>query len=238
MPKILRIKDSIPNATYIGKWNNGSGVNIFDISDANGLNAIIGMAKHRNSDGTVLYRGQCKLYEHLVPSIMHDTTTFSKNLTILQESLEKMYNDAKLNAYCDWGNTVSGRKLYITTTYEAALQHYGAKTRNVDFVDNHWTALWFALNEYKSGTYSKRKKTTVTPLPEDDKWISYADSARKDDEGQYGYIFLYFADTSVPEVNGLYLGKDAYTVDLRKALPPKFLRPISQHGWVGYGGYA
>lgn len=230
MPKILRKQDGVPGAEYIGRWNNVSKINVFDITDANGLNAMIGIAKHRNSDGTVLYRGQCKLYEHLVPSIMHDMITFSKNLIALQDSLEKMYEDKSLTEYCNWGNTVSGWKLYIKTTYEAALQHYGAKTRSVDFVDNHWTALWFALNEYKSGMYRKRKITEVPAVEE--RWITYADPKRKDDVNQYGYIFLYFADTSVPEVNGLYLGKDAYTVDLRKALPPTFLRPVSQHGWV------
>ena len=68
---------------------------------------------------------------------------------------------------------------------------------------------------------------------EEEKWITYVDPNRLPDDGsKYGYIFLYLADTSVPEVNGLYLGKDSYTVDLRKALPPTFLRPISQHGWV------
>lgn len=230
MPKILRIQDSVPGAEYIGKWNNGSKINIFDVKDTNGLNAIIGVAKHRNSEGTVLYRGQCKLYEHLIPSIMHNMTTFSRNLAVLQDSLEKMYGDKSLTEYCNWGNTVSGWKLYIKTTYEAVLQHYGAKTRSVDFVDNHWTALWFALNEYKSGTYTKRVISEV-PVTEE-QWITYTDPKKKDDANQYGYIFLYFADTGVPEVNGLYLGKDSYTVDLRRALPPTFLRPVSQHGWV------
>ena len=123
MPKILRKQDGVPGAEYIGRWNNVSKINVFDITDANGLNAMIGIAKHRNSDGTVLYRGQCKLYEHLVPSIMHDMITFSKNLIALQDSLEKMYEDKSLTEYCNWGNTVSGWKLYIKTTYEAALQH-------------------------------------------------------------------------------------------------------------------
>ena len=110
MPKILRIQDSVPGAEYIGKWNNGSKINIFDVKDTNGLNAIIGVAKHRNSEGTVLYRGQCKLYEHLIPSIMHNMTTFSRNLAVLQESLEKMYGDKSLTEYCNWGNKVRGWK--------------------------------------------------------------------------------------------------------------------------------
>lgn len=31
---------------------------------------------------------------------------------------------------------------------EAVLQHYGATTYCVDFVDNHWTALWFGLYKW------------------------------------------------------------------------------------------
>ena len=43
------------------------------------------------------------------------------------------------------------------------------------------------------------------------------------------------ADTNCASVDGIYLGEDTYTVDLRKALPSYFLRPASQHGWVVCG---
>lgn len=227
----IQKKDNIIDATRIGTWASNNSVGIYDISSPNGLNAIIGLAKHRNSDGTVLYRGQCDLYEHLIPSIRHDMSTYPINNTILTTSLEKMYADSSLNDFFKWDTTVSGWKLYITTTYEAALQHYGAKTRSVDFVDNHWTALWFALNRYDplSGNYSKRSSSDN--FETSNRWINF-DSNVFDRHGSYGFIFLYLADTSVPEVNGLYMGKTTYTVDLRKALPESFLRPTAQHGWV------
>ena len=49
------------------------------------------------------------------------------------------------------------------------------------------------------------------------------------------FLFMYVSDTDVPVVHGLYMGKDTYIVDLRKALPSTFLRPVSQHGWIVKG---
>ena len=46
------------------------------------------------------------------------------------------------------------------------------------------------------------------------------------------FLFLFVADTNVPQVNGLYIAENSYTVDLRKALPSNFLRPCAQHGWI------
>ena len=51
----------------------------------------------------------------------------------------------------------------------------------------------------------------------------------------HSYLFLYLAETNESEVQGLYLGKKSYTVDLRKALPSTFLRPVAQHGWIVKG---
>lgn len=84
----------------------------------------------------------------------------------------------------------------------------------VSFVDNHWCALWFGLYRFDSCTrsYIKREDTNGTL-----------------------YIYLYLADTSGSSINGVYIGEDTYTVDLRRALPSYFLRPASQHGWVVYG---
>ena len=210
---ILRKDEEIPGVKYVETRNKK---NVFEVNDLSSFNAIIGAAKHKNSSGTVLYRGQCKLYDHLIPSIKHNDTTYENNKIILIDALEKMYRDKDITDFFDFNEDVEGWELYIKTTLEAALQHYGAKTRSVDFVDNHWTALWFALNEYDSVscTYHNRAMTNTNETE------------------QYGYIILYLAETNVPEVNGLYLGSETYTIDLRKSLPPSFLRPLSQHGWI------
>ncbi len=228
----IPIKSTIPGARYIGIWKGDSSVRIFDIYDTDGLNSIIGLAKHRNSNGTVLYRGQCNLYEHLVPSIMHDTSTLSTNREALTKALDAMCKDNDIAGLFEWSNEVNGWELYIRNALEASLQHYGAKTRCVDFVDNHWTALWFALNEYDSTTGHYNRRSPGEPSSDSDQWISFKYDKMKNDGHSYGYVILYLADTNVSEVNGLYLGDRTYTVDLRKALPPTFLRPGSQHGWT------
>lgn len=78
----------------------------------------------------------------------------------------------------------------------------------MDFVDNHWCALWFGLYRFKNNHYYVRN-----------------------DDGNL-YVFLYVAETEGPCVGGMYIGDKTYTVDLRKALPSTFQRPASQHGWV------
>ena len=141
---------------HIGYWINGYQditplrVSVFDVMDANGFNSIIGAAKHKNSEGTVLYRGQTNLYNHLIPSAKREESMIAYNESILSNNIKKMMEDKGTSDFFKWKETgVSGWELYMKTTYEAALQHYGGKTNCVDFVDNHWTALWFALNEYK-----------------------------------------------------------------------------------------
>lgn len=287
------ISKTIPGTQYIGKWKN-TVIPIYDVLDNHGLNSIIGYVKHLNNEGVVLYRGQCSLYKSLIPSIMHNKSETSKYERMLEESLNALYKDPDINKSMDWNKDISGWELYIKTAYEAALQHYGAKTYCVDFVDNHWTALWFALNKYdsKSGKYIKRmglEKADNTWIERDpyyptisqnkyskvvqdiiskyesltleefcerveannvrsedkvdvDKLIAACErkeqiqeEIRKREEKTVAYLFLFFAETSVPEVRGLYLGSNTYTVDLRKALPGYFLRPISQHGWVVKG---
>lgn len=159
---------TLEGTQYIGTWKN-SKIPVYDVLDKNGLNSIIGYVKHLNGESTVLYRGQCTLYENLLPSILRDKNNISRNRAKLNRSIDNLYNDEELNFSMDWDDDIKGWELYIKTTYEAALQHYGAKTYCMDFVDNHWTALWFALNEYDSliQSYKKRSDNHIV----DNTWI-------------------------------------------------------------------
>lgn len=219
---------------YVKTWiEKGSrSIHVFDIENMDDLNSMVGLAKYYNSDeGTVLYRGQCELFDNIIPKIEREEKKYPIDLTILQDTLDRMYDNKSVNDFFKWNKAVVGWKLYIETALEAALQHYGAKTGSLDLVDNHWTALWFALNEYNSATssYTNRyNKQENSNMNADDPSNSGQSTSEKD----YGYLFLYLADTNAPSIGGLYFGKDSYTVDLRKALPPAFLRPMSQHGWV------
>lgn len=48
-----------------------------------------------------------------------------------------------------FGDELEDRQNYKKIVIEAMLQHYGVRTHCQDFVDNHWTALWFGLYELK-----------------------------------------------------------------------------------------
>ena len=68
IPNNLRIADT----KYIDKFNfaNGHEAPIFEVDSMHGLNQIIGHAKFNNRDyGQVYYRGQCELYDTLLPSL-------------------------------------------------------------------------------------------------------------------------------------------------------------------------
>ena len=85
-PKALDVQ----NTTLIGTWNN-SEIPIYDVPDMHSLNQLVGYVKHINAgNGTVLYRGQCKLYKSVSPSIYHDSSDTNINLQKLNESISSV----------------------------------------------------------------------------------------------------------------------------------------------------
>lgn len=179
---------------------------LVSISSPHGFNQFVGYVKLiNNSNGTVLYRGQNKEYGNLQPSGARSGGE-ERASTIVQQLVNNgdMRNYFKLDEpeICDL-------RIYQELVVEATLQHYEAKTYCMDFVDNHWCALWFGLYEKDGNGYRKRKNG---------------------DEDLY--IYLYLADTNHECIRGIYRGEEEYIVDLRKAIPSYFLRPASQHGWV------
>ena len=195
---------------HVGHWPTNSSsptsIPIFHVSTPRAFNQIIGYAKFINgSNGTVLYRGQAKDYGSLVPSGARPNKVPIPNSTIdsmrIDKGIQKIFN---LN-----NDDIKGWELYQNILIESALQHYGGNTYCMDFVDNHWSSLWFGLYQFSDNTYAKRTG-----------------------DNEKLYIYLYLADTNGPCVRGLYLGEDTYTIDLRKALPSIFARPGAQHGWI------
>lgn len=287
---------TIEGTQYIGKLGT---VPVYDIHTLNGLNQIIGYMKHSYANqGTVLYRGQCDLYDRIIPSILHAPESEDNYAKLLDEVKEKMFTNEKVTDFFGWkDNDISGWELYIKMVYEAILQHYGAPTYSVDFVDNHWAALWFSVFRYDPSkqTYSRRdnddKNITVGKIQYDpyfpktnefikqkqfeDLFTKKASDLQVDSESKRlvedilnrfysvriedidnktkenveriqkmydqfmerqgipsAYLFLMLAHTQCPEIQGLYIGEETYTIDLRKAVPDKFLRPVAQHGWI------
>ena len=72
LPKKL---SSIEDTRLIGYWHEDK-VPVYEVTTVHGLNQIVGYVKHTNANhGTVLYRGQARLHEKLIPSILHGNPT-------------------------------------------------------------------------------------------------------------------------------------------------------------------
>ena len=294
----------LQRAVFVGTWGD-SEIPVYDVPSMHSLNQLVGYVKHINSgNGTVLYRGQCKLHPHVIPSINHDSIKKSSNDKKLKKAINAAIKDDAFRKFLGLRNSdVDGWGLYQRIVTEAAFQHYGAKTYCVDFVDNHWTALWFGLYQWdetkktyhlrdnsmqgkKDNEYVKESdfvKTISIPLKPEITAVSLDETkieklqecaikgdipfsvlverniaakykrmirdwerqcteikAKNDyishmQNTDHLFLFLFVADTNVPQVNGLYIAENSYTVDLRKALPSNFLRPCAQHGWVVRG---
>lgn len=204
--KIDKLPKDHKELLFVRNWAGGNGdTPIYHAHSMHALSRAIGYARYINHDnGTVLYRGQNKLYDNLLPSGARDS-----NDAISDSLLDRMTNDCKFLQFCGLQEEdISGWKQYQSMVVESILQHYGAKTLCMDFVDNHWCALWFGAHSFSNDCYKRRE-----------------------DDGNL-YIFLYAADTVCPCIKGLYAGEDTYTIDLRKVLPSYFQRPASQHGWM------
>ena len=193
----------------VGHWpttDSSSKVPIYHVDTIHEFNRLIGYAKFKNgSHGTVLYRGQNKDYGALVPSGARP------GKGSLDKSIVKaICNDELLLKFIQLNDAdIAGWNEYQQVIVESIIQHYGGNTLCMDFVDNHWSALWFGVYKFEENKYH----------------------IRTDSNGNL-YVYLYLADTNGATIRGMSIGEDTYTVDLRKALPSIFQRPASQHGWI------
>lgn len=165
----------IDDTRLIGHWH-GNTIPVYDVTSIHGLNQIIGYVKHTNANnGTVLYRGQAHLHEKLIPSILHGNPSPAEIVDRskkLQDTINSIVTDEKMQTLLHFDDSTVERSFYKQHVTESMLQHYGFRTRFQDFVDNHWTALWFGLHElqkepmkdcvgtdpYYNYYYTKRKK--------------------------------------------------------------------------------
>ena len=146
---------------------------VFTVTSQNDLNQLVGYVKHINAGiGTVLYRGQCDLYPSVIPSIFHDPALRTSKEQQLEQAINCMKVDPDLIRFFNLNSSdVAGWELYKRLTMEAALQHYGGKTFCVDFVDNHWTALWFGLYAYDKAEKAYYRRNT-TKKPDEDQHLN------------------------------------------------------------------
>lgn len=191
---------------YVSGWRNDTdSIPIYHVDTPHAFNRVVGYARYINSTtGTVLYRGQNEKYTSLLPSGARPG-----KVAVSEKVFDDVCADNHFIKVIGLGRKeIIGWKEFNYMLIEAVLQHYGANTYCMDFVDNHWCALWFGLYKFENNHYHERS-----------------------DDGKL-YVFLYVAETAGSCVGGMYIGDETYTVDLRKALPSIFQRPASQHGWV------
>lgn len=160
-------------------WNNEEkSIRICHVHSLHAFNRILGYARYINStSGTVLYRGQNELYDHLLPSGARE-----KKIPISEKIFSDICKDQPISKFFGLNRKdTAGWIEYNYMLVEATLQHYGANTYCMDFVDNHWCALWFGLYKFENNHYH----------------------IRQDYESLY--VFLYVAETEGPCINGMYI---------------------------------
>lgn len=221
---------SSPYITKVGmhKFKNGHEVSLFEVRDYRALNQLIGYAKFLNTNyGDVYYRGEVELHDTLLPSVSRKPgcANYERVLnTVIDKTLKdaKFAKTAKLQGFKGRHNP-----WYVA---EAMLQHYGYSTHFIDVVDNHWIALWFGLNKYRTiknlSEYCMYEKRVVNPI----ELINAKEDAKSE---IFQYMILVAVDNNAaPVERGIYIGNDIITIDLRSSLPSIFLRPHAQHGLV------
>lgn len=127
------------NSPY-AKMEDESGHRVLHVWSPHVLVQAAGYLKHTLAAGSpcsVLFRGQGKLYDTLMPRLYRGVTSQKM----------KMERDEALQRYLD---TVRSQgtvmKAVADRIWEPLLQHYGIRTKWLDLVDNVWVALWFACH--------------------------------------------------------------------------------------------
>lgn len=220
---------------------------LFEVTTIHAFNQIIGHAKFNNKDyGQVFYRGQCDLYETVQPSLIRNNDINKGPISVesatrsIAKQIQKILNDKDLPSYLKInGKDPRIQKLIV----EAVLQHYGAPTRFIDLVDNHWIALWMGLNRIKTikncliyNTYVERVIPYVDTIPvlikNENQKGNLIQASIIDEAALYQYILLIALPNGRSVSPGIYETSQYTVIDLRQALPSTFLRPHAQHAFV------
>lgn len=163
----------------------------------------------------VYYRGQAKLRNSLVSSLLRGVTTTGRagqRVGVMNGFLDRVRNEQ--------------RALLAVPHHaqEAVLQHYGLRTRWLDVVDNVWVALWFACHSALAhgprDEYLHFERRVPRRIPEAER---------------YAYILLIEVSNRPMTERGLCGDASSEAIDLRIAVPSHFIRPHLQHGLVVRG---
>ncbi|WP_404352661.1 FRG domain-containing protein [Phycicoccus jejuensis] len=210
--------------------NTTSGPDFLAVDALHELLQVVGYLKYLRGSGAVMLRGQTSLYSTLDPSLYRglkvnrtnrdsiiggfiQTTspwscTHADHAPVLcTEKVPQLPSSRR-------GLLASGTPRYAA---EGLLQHYGIRTRWLDFVDNVWVALWFACHDFvRAGRFVHVvRRVPVTG-------------------SEYAYLVGVVVDGPLVEkAPGLFRSEgEAHLLDLRRAVPSFYLRPHAQHGWL------
>lgn len=232
MTSIMTIRDTeCIEKSY--EFKNGHKVPIYEAFSVYGFNRLVGLLKYLNRTyGNVYSRGQCELYNSLIPSLYREKDDLQVEDRKIDILVNRFFNDNKL--LTDLNLNVTDRER-SRCRIEGVLQHYGATTSFLDVVDNHWVALWMGLNRYvineqidKYAEYVERTIPIIEKISKTADW-----SQERWEKEIYQYVLLIAVPYSYsPSVDGVSITNDIIEIDLRKSLPSIFLRPHAQHGLV------
>lgn len=248
LPVKLQVHNAIKGAKCVDvhHFKCGNDVPVYEIFSMHELNQIIGYAKFLNQDyGSVFYRGQCELYDSLMPSLYRNFPKLSSAIEKIGRQNNLVYEDVKLFKELKLGkDDPKDAKCKI----EGILQHYGAPTRFLDLVDNHWISLWMGLYRYitkkKKCLYCYYEKRSISEINHIIKLFENVDvknrRLKKDKNAEflsvvnnaYQYVLLVALPFFSTCKTGILHQDNLTLVDLRVALPSIFLRPHAQHALV------
>ncbi|WP_291447893.1 FRG domain-containing protein [Desulfovibrio sp.] len=185
-----------------------------DVFTPHAVTQIIGYLKHIYPDDFIVFRGQSGDYQSLQPSLYRPVK--EKN-SVCAPIMPDKRRSKKLKELNSIKNALEELGAFIPKTnsefFEAIMQHYGFKTRYIDFVDNIWVALAFSILKSRQSL------------------LRFVDDLLYFDSNEYGYIYVLSLGSIKDDVSNISITTKNYSiVDLRKCVPSLYLRPHSQHG--------
>lgn len=223
----LRIQDCEYKGVHY--FHTGHYAHVYEVFTFHGLNQIIGHVKFNNKQcGPIYYRGECKLHPTVLPSLLRvgkkESSSHIKNLKKVVDRIITDENFTK-TLRLDLCQNEEEKRIVV----EALLQHYGVPTRFVDFVDNHWVALWMGLNKVCSAS---KVNTYFSYIERRIPMLDIASGKPIKEEDYYQYILLVSLPYNQEMSRGIGYHEDYDEVNLRQTVPSIFLRPHAQHGLV------
>lgn len=225
-------------------------VPVIEVKTAQTLNKIIAKWREHQKSKT-FFRGQNNFYQQIPISNKmraENSTDDTYNLIGYENTLEVLLSappvkvlDRGLSRSDFWskideltfsdrqidglgGDTIYENQIVPAYALEGLLQQYISGTRWVDVVDNVQIALWMATRDYsKSKPAVADSQNCYKPI---------AVTKTQDGDDAFVYLYLYSFRPISNKFTGLYESEDSLLLDLREALPSRYLRPHSQHAML------